>query len=135
MDGQRFPEKQEVLTWILLPAPWAGWAFQGEGVICHPKKRGLQSAPRVHCQLHLNPLAPLSPVLPHIDASAVPHGQPPSTLGQPRTALVLRTTSPPGSSEIKAQHTCDLPWEPRLADGSPASCSPNFGGIHGGRWL
>lgn len=52
MDGQRFSEKQEVLAWILLPAPWAGWAFQGEGVICHPKKRGLQSAPSVHGQLH-----------------------------------------------------------------------------------
>lgn len=75
-----------------------------------------------------------SPV-PCVDGSAVPHRQPPSTLMQPQTAPVLRTASPPGSSESKAQHTCDLPWEPRLAGGSPASCSPNSGGIHGGRWL
>ena len=84
MDGQRFSEKQEALTWILLPAPWAGWAFQGEGVIRHPKKRGFQSAPSVHGQLHLNPLAPPSPVLmaqQFYTDSLLPHS---CSLGQPR---------------------------------------------------
>lgn len=81
MDGERFSEKQEVLTWILQPAPRAGRAFQGERAIPHHKEKGPSERP----QLRLNPLAPPSLMLPQTDGSAFPHAPPPSVLLHPHS--------------------------------------------------
>lgn len=81
MDGERFSEKQEVLTWILQPAPRAGRAFQGERAIHHHKEKGPSECP----QLHLNPLARPSLMLPQTDGSAFPHVPPPSVLLHPHS--------------------------------------------------
>lgn len=62
MGREPFLEKQKGLTWSLLPAPGVRMGISSRQSDLSPRrKRGLQSAPNMHGQHHLNLLLPHHP--------------------------------------------------------------------------